>query len=479
MFMKEPVYITFANRIAKMIEDGTFKPGDKLPSIRSLHQKKGLSVGTILQSFNYLLDKGLVISKEKSGYFVQDVSSQEIPMPKVIPVSLSAKAVHIDSLLQKLPLDGTGKKFVSFTNALPDNRLLPFNSIKRFIQQTSRDYSGSYLGLESRYGNKCLREEIAKRSLHWKGHVHTDEIIITNGAAEAILCCLKAVTQPGDTVLVQAPCFFGVLQIIECLGLKVVSIPSNPASGISIEEVKKACKKLAVKACVIISNFNNPDGASISTEGKKELAELANTLHIPVIEDDLYAELFFKGGRPDTIKSYDTDGWVMYCSSFTKILAPGFRVGWCAAGRFAYDVARIKSILNHSTSNFNQQVILQLLSSGMLERHLLKFRLEMHKNFNRYAFLIQQHFPNGTKITQPNGGLYIWVELPVTLNTTSLLPKAIEQGISYAPGEIFSPKGGYQHYLRISYSGLWEKKVESALIALGKLFSNAVDEFGN
>lgn len=302
--MKEPIYITFANRLAKMIEDGTFKPGDKLPSIRSLHKKKGLSVGTILQSFNYLLDKGLVVSKEKSGYFVQDVSSKEIPAPKVVPVSLTPKMVHIDSLLQKLPPDGSGKGFVSFTNALPDNRLLPFNSIKRFIQQTSRDYSGSYLGLENRHGNKHLREEIAKRSLHWRGYVHADEMVITNGAAQAILCCLKAVTQPGDTVLVQAPCFFGVLQIIECLGLKVVSIPSHPVSGISVDAVRKACEKLAVKACVIVSNFNNPDGASIGSEEKKELAALANTFHIPIIEDDLYAELFFKGGsRIDKIGS--------------------------------------------------------------------------------------------------------------------------------------------------------------------------------
>ncbi|NIF06504.1 PLP-dependent aminotransferase family protein [Chryseobacterium sp. Tr-659] len=475
--MKEPVYITFANRIAKMIEEGTFKPGDKLPSIRNLHQKKGLSIGTILQSFNYLMEKGLVVSKEKSGYFVQDVQGKEIMTPTVIPVSLSAQTVHIDNLLQRLPLDGTGKNFVSFTNALPDNRLLPFNSIKRFIQQSSRDYSGSYLGLENRYGNKHLREEIAKRSLHWKGAVHADEIVITNGASEAILCCLKAITQPGDTVLVQSPCFFGILQIIECLGLKAVSVPSHPVSGIIAAEVRQVCQKLPVKACVIVSNFNNPDGSSISTEEKKELAALANTLQIPIIEDDLYADLFFKGIRPDTIKTYDTDGWVMYCSSFTKTLAPGLRIGWCAAGRFTYNVARIKSVLNHSTSNFNQQVILQLLRSGALEKHLLKFRLEMQKNLHRYTTLIQQYFPTGTKITQPNGGLYIWIELPAPLNTSQLLEKAIDQGVSYAPGELFSSGGDYLNYLRISYSGLWEKKTELALAGLGKLFSSAVHEF--
>ncbi|OPC66471.1 hypothetical protein BAY13_17200 [Elizabethkingia bruuniana] len=474
--MKEPVYITFANKLAEMIDSRVFKPGDKLPSIRSLHQKKGLSIGTILQSFNYLMDKGIIVSKEKSGYFVQDISSKEIPLPKVMPVSLSAKSVHIDSLLQKLPQDNSNKKFVSLTNALPDNRLLPFNSIKRFIQQTSRDASGSYLGLENRYGNKQLREEIAKRSLPWKGYLHADELVITNGALEAIFCCLKAVTQPGDTVLVQEPCFFGVLQIIECLGLKAVPIPSHPATGISVADVRKACKKLAVKACVIVSNFNNPDGASISTEGKKQLVVLATTLHIPIVEDDLYADLFFNGGRPDTIKTYDKDGWVMYCSSFTKTLAPGLRIGYCAAGRFTYDVARVKSMLNYSTTTFNQRVVFELLSSGVFERHLLKFRLEMNKNLNRYTALIRQHFPDGTKLTQPCGGLYIWVELPSTINTSHFLEKAIKQDVSYAPGEIFSPKGNYTNYLRISYSSLWEKKTEKALIVLGKLFRNVVSD---
>jgi DNA-binding transcriptional MocR family regulator len=197
-----------------------------------LHQKEGFSNGTILQSFNYLMDKGLIVSKEKSGYFVQNFLGKEIPLPKVMPVSLSARSVHIDSLLQKLPLDVAGKNFVSFTNALPDNRLLPFNSIKQFIQQTSRDSSGSYLGLESRYGNKQLREEIAKRSLHWNGFIHADELVITNGAAEAILCSLKAVTKPGDTIIVQDPCYFGVMQIVEYLGLKVISVPSHPATDI-------------------------------------------------------------------------------------------------------------------------------------------------------------------------------------------------------------------------------------------------------
>jgi len=278
-----------------MVDSGIYKAEDKLPSLRSLHKENGLSIGTILQSFNYLIDKGLITSREKSGYFVNHRPGKKLPVPQALPVSLSERSVHIDKLLRKLRADGVGRNFVSFANAQPDNRLLPFNSIKRVIQQTSRDVSGSYLMLESRYGNVQLREEIAKRSFLWKGSTHADELIITNGATEAILCSLKAVTKPGDTVLVQDPCFYGIMQVLECLDLKIATIPSHPETGISINDLKTACKKLNIKACILVSNFNNPDGASISSEGKKQIAEFANTHHIPVIEDDLTGSCFLEG----------------------------------------------------------------------------------------------------------------------------------------------------------------------------------------
>jgi DNA-binding transcriptional MocR family regulator len=469
--MKEPIYITFANKMAAMIDSGIYKAEEKLPSIRNLHKENGLSIGTVLQAFNYLMDKGLIISREKSGYFVNHRLGTRLPIPRALPASLSERSVHIDQLLHKLRINGTSRNFVSFANALPDNRLLPFNSIKRAIQQTSRDISGSYLKLETRIGNQELREEIAKRSFLWKGSTHADELIITNGATEAILCCLKAVTKPGDTVLVQDPCYYGIMQVLETLDLKIATIPSHPETGISIDDVKEACNKLAIKACVLVSNFNNPDGASISTEGKKQLADFANSHQIPLVEDDLYGELFFEGSRPDTIKAYDTEGWVMYCSSFTKTLVPGFRIGWCAAGQFTYEVGRIKSMQNGSTSSFSQRVIQQLLSSGSYERHLQKFRLELNKNLIRTTELIEQQFPKGTKITRPTGGLVIWVELPEHINSASFQEKAFQQEVSYAPGELFSAKGDYKHYIRISYCNLWENKVQKALVKLGELLS--------
>jgi DNA-binding transcriptional MocR family regulator len=474
--MHESIYITLANKVASMIENDVYKAGDKLPSLRSLHKENGISVGTVLQAFNHLIDKGLINAREKSGYFVSYRSKRKLPLPQTNPVTLSAKTVHIDQLIQKLRKDGVGKHFVSFANALPDHRLLPFNGIKRAIQNASRDLSGSYLAMEERQGNLKLREEIAKRSFMWSGSLQASDILITNGATEAVILGLKAVTKEGDTVLVQDPCYYGIMQCLEYLNLKVITIPCHSETGINITDLEDACSKFAVKACVLVANFNNPNGTCLSSEKKQQIAEFANKMEIPVIEDDLYGDIFFKGTRPDTIKTYDKNGWVLYCSSFSKSLAPGLRIGWCATDRFVYEAARLKSMHNGPTCSFTQKALCELLSFGVYDRHLKKFRIELNKNLVRTTNLIEQYFPEGTKISSPIGGLVIWVELPGYINTVQLQDAAFNLGISYAPGELFSAKGDYQNYLRISYCKLWDANTENALKKLGLLFQSAGDK---
>lgn len=292
---------------------------------------------------------------------------------------------------------------------------------------------------------------------------------------EAITCCLKAVTHEGDTVLIQDPCYFGIIQALECLNLKVATIPSHPETGIDVDDLREACQTLNIKACILVSNFNNPDGACLDTNKKKEIAAFAESRQIPLIEDDVYGELFFEGSRPDSIKAYDKEGWVMYCSSFTKSLLPGFRLGWCIPGRFRSEVARIKS-MHGTTATFTQRIAEELLSSGTYNRHLQRFRIALQKNLMHIRTLIEQHFPEGTKISRPKGGLVLWIKLPEVLNTTKLQKLLFEQGISYAPGELFSANGGYDYYLRLSFGNLWEPKIEKGLIKFGRLLSDIYEK---
>lgn len=467
--MQEPLYLSFAKKINGLIDKGVYKAGEKLPSLRHLHQESGLSIGTVLQAFNHLLDTGIITAKEKSGYFVSYQQQQSLPLPQTVPVTLSEKTVRIDALLKKLRKEKTDKHFISFANALPDHRLLPFNGIKRAIQQISRDVSGDYLSIEDGPGFLPLRQAIARRSLTWGGALHSDDILITNGGTEALNLCLKAVTQPGDTVLVQEPCYYGVLQSLEFLNLKAVTIPCHAETGIDLADLEAAHRKLSIKACLLVSNFNNPTGACLPAEKKKKIAAFAQQHKMPVIEDDIYGDLYFGPRRPDTIKTYDKQGWVLLCSSFSKSLFPGFRLGWCAPGRFAYEVSRFKSMNNVATATFSQQVLRELLHSGLYDRHLHRYRRELHTNLLRTTNLVEQHFPPGTRITRPAGGIVLWVELPKRLQATTLQDAAYEQGVGFAPGEIFSSKGTYKNYIRISYCQFWEQRTEKALIRLGKL----------
>jgi DNA-binding transcriptional MocR family regulator len=470
--MQQPIYKQLADTLAALIEKGVYPPGGKLPSLRSIHHEQGISIGTILQAFNHLQDIGLITSREKSGYFVSDRPLHSLPLPQSIPSSFSPQTIRIDNVLRKLKKSPPGNHFVSFANALPDHRLLPFNTIKRSIQQISRDAGAAYLELEEANGNPELRAAIARRSLTGHGGIHADGIIITNGATEALNLCLRAVTARGDSVLVQEPCFYGILQCLEFLDLKAVAIPSYPDKGIDIEEVEAAYKKHRPKACLLVSNFNNPTGASLNSEQKKRLAAFAARNKLPIIEDDLYGDLYLEGSRPDTIKTYDIDGWVLLCNSFSKSLFPGFRLGWCAPGRFGYEVARFKSMNTGGTAALLQKVAAQIVQSGAYDRHLLRFRHQLQLNLIRTCRLIEQHFPGGTMLTRPKGGLVLWIQLPPQINAVQLQDAAFEQHIGIAPGEIFSAKGEYGNYIRISYCTEWNPRTEKALKKLGKIISS-------
>lgn len=470
--MKNLLYIDIAAKMEEAIRKGTYKAGDRLPSVRTLHRQQQVSIGTALQAYYRLLDKGVIVAKEKSGYFVKQISLTDAPLPKTIKPSLSVREVQIDQLIQRLWKDSPAGHFVSFANALPDQQLLPLNGIKRALQHASRDPGAKYLSYEEPGGDISLRQAIAKRAFTWGGALNPEEIVITNGATEAINLCLKAVTRPGDTVLIQTPCYYGTLQSLEYLQLKALAIPCDAVSGIRLEDLENACSKQRgkVKAILLVSNFNNPNGASLDSIRKRQIAALARREKIPVIEDDLYGDVFLDGGRrPDTIHNYDTDGWVLLCSSFSKTLVPGFRIGWCAPGRFHYEVQRFKYMSNLVTPPVLQKAVCEMLRNGLYDRHLRVYRNTLNTNLSRTITVIQQSFPDGTAFTRPKGGLVSWVELPGNPDTAALQEVAFRKGVAFAPGVLFSATGAYKNYIRISYANAWTKKTENALKRLGQL----------
>lgn len=467
--MKTFHYIAVAEKLEALINNGTYPIGEKLPSLRNVCQQYGISVGTVLKAFMLLEDKGLINAKERSGYVVLRKSISMLQLPQSIGATSVIQDVAIAKTLNNVTCPNkANKQYVSFFGAVLDSELLPFNAIRRSLQQASRDLTGVHLQYEQAAGNIILRQEIAKRSFKWNGKLRADDVVITNGALEAVSLCLRAVAKMGDTIIIETPFYFGVLQAIETLGFKVIEIASDSKEGINVETLEQICATQKIAACVLMSNFSNPGGVMFSDEKKLALAEFANRRKVPVIDDDIYGDLHYGAVRPSNIKSYDTDGWVLLCSSFSKSLAPGLRIGWCAPGRFTDSVVRLKAVSNVATASIIQLSLLSLITTGAYDRYLRKLRPELHRLVLLTIKAIEDYFPKGTRISRPQGGLVLWVELDRSINAVAFQKAAWKQDIDFTPGILFSNNGGYTNYIRISCT-VWNAKTEKGLKQLGVL----------
>ena len=465
------LYMQVATGLEKMIAEDVLKIGDKLPSVRVLSDEYGISMGTAFQAYYHLEGKGLIESRPKSGYYVRFNHRRFPELPKMIQPDALSHDVTVKEMINSIygdiasPID----KVINFALAVPDISLLPAAKINKSVMHALRNTKDHCINYGHPQGNTDLRKQIAKLAFNWGGKIKPDEVVITNGCLEAITMCLRAVTQPGDTVAVESPNYFGIFQSIESMGLKVVEISSCFISGMELDCLKKAIKKFPIKAVVTIPNFNNPLGGCMPDEIKKELVDLINKHDIPLIEDDIYGELYFGKNRPRTCKSYDTKGLVMHCSSFSKSLIPGYRIGWTMPGKFIEQVKQIKRMHNISSPSITQAAIAHYLQNGRYEYHLKNMRKALHTQCLRYMQAIIDYFPEDTKVSRPHGGFVLWVELDKKVNAFKLRTEAMKHNISVVPGKIFSASCNYSNCLRISFGKPWNDDADYGLMMLGKM----------
>jgi DNA-binding transcriptional MocR family regulator len=340
-----------------------------------------------------------------------------------------------------------------------------------YALRNSKHHGISY---EHTQGNEELRKQIARLSFNWGGKINADDVIVTAGCMEALILSLRTVTEHGDTVAVESPAYFGIYQAIESLGLKVVEITTDPTDGPDLECLEKAIDKFNISACVFVPNFNNPLGSCMPDDRKKRLVELITKHNIPLIEDDIYGEMYFGKHRPKTCKSFDTKGMVLYCSSFSKSLAPGYRVGWVIPGKFVDKVKQLKMMYTVTSPTLTQAAMAHFLSIGRYEYHLKNLRKALHTQCLKYMQGIMEYLPEDTKISRPQGGFVLWVELNNRVNAYKVSLEALKHGISVAPGQIFSANCNYSNCLRISYGKPWNEDVEYAMMMLGKVISKMI-----
>jgi DNA-binding transcriptional MocR family regulator len=465
----EHIYIQVSDGLEKMIEEEILAIGDKLPSVRLLSNEYGISIGTAFQAYYNLERKGLIEARPRSGYFVRFNRHRFPKLPEQIRPEETSHEVTVNEMISSIYADISSKDVTNFALSVPDLSLLPFAKINKSVVYALRNNKDHCINYENTQGSIELRKEIAKIAFNWGGKVKPEEVIITAGCLEAITFCLRAVTNFGDTVAIESPTYFGINQTIESLGLRVVEVFSDPVTGIDLNDFQKAIKKSKIKACVVISNFNNPLGSCMPDENKKKLVEIVTANNIPLIEDDIYGELYFGKSRPKTCKYYDKKGYVMYCSSLSKSLSPGYRIGWSIPGKFCEEVKEMKRIHNISDPAITQAAMAHFLKNGRYEYHLKKLRKALHTQSLRYVQAIIKYFPADTRVSRPQGGFILWLELNKKVNAFKLRTEAMKYKISIMPGKIFSSSSNFSNYIRISFGKPWDDDVDYGLMILGNL----------
>jgi DNA-binding transcriptional MocR family regulator len=466
------LYLQIADGLEKMIAGDILKIGDKLPSVRMLSEEYGISMGTAFQAYYHLEGKGLIEARPKSGYYVR-FSFRRMPgLPASTEPEPVVSEVSVRDMISAVYKNISAQDLVNFSIAAPPISLLPAARLNKSLIHALRASSHHGIQYEHSQGNPELRRQLARLAFHWGGKFAADDVVVTAGCMEAVVMCLKAVTKPGDTVAIENPTYFGIFQVIESLGLKALEISADPLTGIDPARLERLIARFPIKACVFVTNFSNPVGACMPDDSKQQLVRLITKHQIPLIEDDIYGELFFGKHRPKTCKSFDREGWVLYCSSLSKSLSPGYRIGWTLAGRFTQEVLRTKMIHTVTGTSLTQEAIAHFLGIGRYEYHLKRLRKALHTQCLRYIQGIMTWFPEGTRISRPQGGFVLWVELDRKINAYRLYQEALKHGISVAPGQLFSAQPNFSNYLRISYARPWDTEVEEGLKTLGRLIRN-------
>ncbi|MBC8173100.1 MAG: PLP-dependent aminotransferase family protein [Chitinophagales bacterium] len=465
----EFLYHQIAEKLEKQIEQGVLKAGDKLLSVRHLSKEQGISISTAYLSYVQLENKGLIEARPKSGYYVKFTPRTCLKISRIETTQADIKKISIDEMITMIYKNLSVESVIKFSLAAPAVEFLPAAKLNKAMHEALRTSKYSCLNYENLQGNVLLRKQIARLAFNWGGEITEDDVVTTQGCMEAIVFCLKAITQPGDTVAIDAPNYFGIFHAMQSLGLKVLEIPNHPDTGLDMEYLKKAIDKVKIKACVFVPNFNNPIGSLMPDENKKKLVRLLADKDIPLIEDDIYGELYFGKQRPKTCKSFDKTGNVLLCSSVSKSLAPGYRVGWVIPGKYKEKLIRIKLIHTCSNATPTQTAIGIFFEKGRYELHLRNLRKALYTNYLHYLRAITSYFPADIKVSQPQGGYVLWLELNKNVNAFELYQKAIEQNISITPGQIFSADGRFTNYIRIGFGILYNDEVERSLKTLGNL----------
>lgn len=468
--MNAPVrYRQLAAELAEAIDRGSLPAGARLPSVRACAAQHALSLNTVTAAYRLLEDRGLIEARPQSGYYVRSsLPALQRPL-RARPSGVRASG-ELDELMSVVLQCQQREDHVDLALACPRGDMFyPGAKLARLTAALLRRQPQ----LVGRYalppGSLRLRTQIARRAKLLGMDLAADDILLTHGAMEALQLALRAVTRAGDTVGIESPSYFNLYPLLASLGLRALEIPTHPQHGLALDALELLLEEKRLQAIVAMPTVHNPLGCSMPLAAKRRLAELVNRHRVPLIEDALYAELQFVEPLQPTVKAFDSEGWVMVCASYTKTLAPDYRIGWLEAGRFAETVRKLKFSSTVAESLLLGETVGAFLESGGYDHHMRALRRRYAAQVDAVRGLIARHFPAGTRATQPAGGFLLWLELPASVDSLALFHAALAERIVIIPGLLYSTGARYRHCLRLSCCYPLDERAGAALRRLGEL----------
>lgn len=469
-----PLYRRLARQYAEAIETGTLARGDRFPSVRALMARHSVSLSTALQACRQLESDGWLEARPRSGNFVRlpkRLATQALDEPLPGQALDPAQYVGIHRRVSEFIARGRMSPVkINFSGARCAPEHYPGAALKNAATRALRQHPDLLVGVAPHNGAAAFRSVLARRALANGIRLAPEDILVTLGCIEALNLALRAVTQPGDIVAVESPTFYGLLQVLETLGLRAIEIPTSPQTGISIEACELAFRtQETIKALVVVPQLQNPLGSIMPDAHMERLVELCAQRGVPLIEDDTYSALANGDVPRRALKSWDRAGGIIHCASLHKILAPGLRLGWIAAGRWQARVEMLKYAQSRHNEALPQLAAAEFMASSAYDRHLRRLRVNLRGQRERTAEAIAAYFPPGTRMNHPDGGLALWVELPERRSSRLLFDAALAEGILIAPGMMFSNSNRYDHFIRISCGWPYSEEIDAGLRRLGAL----------
>ncbi|EPC02049.1 GntR family transcriptional regulator [Litchfieldella anticariensis FP35 = DSM 16096] len=469
-------YEQVVQTLAQRIEQGLYRVGDRLPSIRSLCHEQGVSVSTAQEAYRRLEEAGFAEARPRSGYYVLPRTTPSV-LPRVSrPAQRPLDVSQWDQVLELVGGPPDEDEMLMLGRGIPDLGAATLRPLQRMLATLHRHVDVRGLNYDSLSGSRELRQQIARLATTSGCLLHPDDILVTTGCQEALSLSLRILTQPGDVVAVDSPSFYGTMQILKAQGLKALEIPTDPQTGISLEALELALEQWPIKAIQVTPTCNNPLGYTMSEARKRGLLALAQRFDVAIIEDDIYGDLSFTTPRPKTIKSFDDEGRILLCSSFSKTLVPGLRVGWMAPGRYRNQALHMKYVSTGASATLPQRAVAEFITQGHYERHLREMIRQYQRHRDILLGWVERYFPADTGVSYPQGGFLLWLELPGGIDCVRLNERLASERLWIAPGSLFSASGKYRHCLRLNYAAPLTAAIEAGIKRVGETVMAMRDE---